>query len=187
MPTVLATLPNIFQRSAIFREQLHQSYVHDLFRALCVVNVGLWDHLIHFFVRELLTSQTVWTTSRLLGNAISPARLCDFRVLREVAAPPWQYTCRVTLLDVPLWTARRSPNLSMINSSLCSPAESLAGVTGPSAFATVCSLMAGTIQSFVRCAVLPVTAVFCCCSPFRAPSASCRALHCRNRYRSATM
>ena len=56
----------------------------------CVGNVGLWDHLIHFFVRELLTSQTERTTSRLLGNAISPARHCDFRVLREVAGLyPW--------------------------------------------------------------------------------------------------
>ena len=36
------------------------------------------------------------------------------------------------------------------------------GLTGSSAFATACSLMAGTMQSFVRCAVLPDTAVFCC-------------------------
>ena len=36
------------------------------------------------------------------------------------------------------------------------------GLTGSSAFATVCSLTAGTLQSFVRCAVLADTAVFCC-------------------------
>ena len=34
------------------------------------------------------------------------------------------------------------------------------GWTGSSAFATVCLLMSGTMQSFVRCAVLPVTALF---------------------------
>ena len=66
-------------------EQFQRSCVHDLFRALCVVNFGLWDHLIHFFVRALLTSQAEKITSRLLGNAISPAPLCDFRVLTEVA------------------------------------------------------------------------------------------------------
>ena len=133
---------------------------------MCVGNVGLWDHLIHFFVREVLTSQTEWTPSRLLGNAISAACLCDFRVLRDVAGLYLdKNTCRLTLLDVPLWTARRSRNLCRWSSlSLCCPVESLAGLTSSSAFATVCSLMAGATQFFVRCAVLPVTAVFSCCS-----------------------
>ena len=150
---------------------------------MCVGNVGLWNHLIHFFVREVLTSQTEWTPSRLLGNAISAACLCDFRVLRDVAGLYLgKHTCRLTLLDVPLWTARRSRNLCRWSSlSLCCPVESLAGLTSSSAFATVCSLMAGATQFFVRCAVLPVTAVFSCCSLFRAASASCRALPCRTR------
>ena len=145
----------------------------------CVSSTSVSGIIIHFIVRELLTSQTEWTSCPL-GNAISATCLCNFRVLRQVAdlyLGNTHLTSHCGQLSFLL-----SLNLCRWSTlSLRSPAESLADLTGSWAFATVCSLMAGTMQSFVRCAVLPVTAVFSCCSPFRAPSVSCRALPCRTR------
>ena len=36
-------------------DDLRNWYVRDLLRALCVVNVGFWDHFINLFISELLS------------------------------------------------------------------------------------------------------------------------------------